>query len=560
VVASFLLVPLLFALGGCWLLTAFNEAPTAAFTISAQAGQAPFAVNFSGVLSDDEDGTIIQFEWDFGDGTSGSGENVTHTFTTAGTFTVVLRVTDDGGETATNNKKIYVSPAEAAGPTATFTHSPSSGTSPMTVFFDASTSTYPNGSIAAYEWSYGDGAAGFGSKPSHTYFSTGSNSYTVTLTVRGTDGKTGTATGTVSLTVAGGGDSVDDPGAPSARFDVVGDTTRDAAGNTGVAPFNALFDPEDTEVDDGQALLQLIWSFGDGDSTSTANEVEQWHMYSTDEASEVFSVTLVAMDDDAATDSITKTVKVYNHQPVAGFEIANPEGGHEPDTPVDDGEDEHYADRAAAETADRWDDDDDDDGVIMGDLQAIGGGTDVRVFIRSQISDAMKAANGWLDLDGTLLQDDLEMAEGVDAAPGSTKPEPNDFDDFENAFSYDPEGQGWIDQGADDDVTNDYPAWFPNQGWGIQYIYVDWDDGTGEEQFDYRDETDDAAVDGAWAGEGSVPDYDQDFVVFHDYAFTSGTVTKTITIRVVDFLGAQDTFSRDLILMEGTEGSDDLDP
>ena len=61
VAASLLLVPLLFSLGGCWL---FNVPPLAAFTINSQAGQAPFAVNFSAVLSEDEDGTIIQFEWD----------------------------------------------------------------------------------------------------------------------------------------------------------------------------------------------------------------------------------------------------------------------------------------------------------------------------------------------------------------------------------------------------------------------------------------------------------------------------------------------------------------
>jgi hypothetical protein len=44
----------------------------------------------------------------------------------------------------------------------------------------------------------------------------------------------------------------------------------------------------------------------------------------------------------------------------------------------------------------------------------------------------------------------------------------------------------------------------------------------------------------------------------HTYAYAGGTDVKTITIRVVDFLGAEDSFSRDLILMEGREGVDDL--
>jgi PKD repeat protein len=566
VVASFLLVPLLFALGGCWLLTAFNEAPTAAFTISSQAGQAPFAVNFSAVLSEDEDGTIITFEWDFGDGSSGSGENVTHTYTSAGTFTVVLRVTDDDGDTGTNNKKIYVSPAEAAGPTASFSLSPNSGTSPMTVFFNAAASVYPDGVIQAYEWAFGDGSTGFGSNPSHTYFSAGSQTYTVTLVVRGTDGKTGTATGTVTITAAGGGTGTTTAGDPSARFDIVSDSTRLAAGATGVAPYQALFDPEDTEVDDGQALLQLIWSFGDGESATTANIVEQWHTYTTTDPSETFSVTLVAMDNEAATDSITKTVKVYNHKPVAGFEIANPLGGH---IAGDTADDEEYATRAAAVAGDRWDDDDDNDGVLLGDLQNLAGAT-VTVWLRSLVvdegvNDVDDYETDWFNLVvpqtlvGAVLtddQDDLAMAEGTLAAPGSTKPKPNDYDTFEDAFSYDPEGQSWADRGAANDTSDDYPDWFPNQAWGIQWIYVDWDDGTGEEAFDYRAATDSTV----WAGGTTLPAYDQDFIVSHAYAFAGGTATKTITIRVVDFLGAEATFSRDVIFMEGQEGSDDLDP
>jgi hypothetical protein len=311
-------------------------------------------------------------------------------------------------------------------------------------------------------------------------------------------------------------------------------------------------------------LLQLLWSFGDGASASTVNIVEQWHTYTTTDPSEVFSVTLVAMDNDAVTDSITKTVKVYNHKPVAGFEICNPAGGH---TAADD--DEEYLSRLAAVNADRWDDDDDDDGVIMGDLQNLAGAT-VTVWIRSLLVDEGTAdtvddyENQWLNLvvPQTLVaavltddQDDLEMAEGILAAPGSTKPEPDEWDNFENAFSYDPEGQSWADRDNADDTSDDYPEWFPNQAWGIQYIYVDWDDGGGEEQFDYRSLTDSTV----WAGGVTLPAYDQDAIMSHAYAYAGGTATKMITIRVVDFLGAEATFSRDLILMEGNEGADDLD-
>jgi len=54
-------------------------------------------------------------------------------------------------------------------PVANFTRSPSFGGSPLAVFFNATTSADPDGTIAAYEWSFGDGIAGFGETVTHTY-------------------------------------------------------------------------------------------------------------------------------------------------------------------------------------------------------------------------------------------------------------------------------------------------------------------------------------------------------------------------------------------------------
>jgi formylglycine-generating enzyme required for sulfatase activity len=54
-------------------------------------------LSFSGAGSSDEDGYIVSYAWDFGDGTTGSGVNVTHVYTAAGSYRVTLTVTDDGG-------------------------------------------------------------------------------------------------------------------------------------------------------------------------------------------------------------------------------------------------------------------------------------------------------------------------------------------------------------------------------------------------------------------------------------------------------------------------------
>src|SRR5262249_39127041 len=66
--------------------------------------------------STDTDGTIAASDWDFDgnqDFTDGSGATVMHTFATAGTFTVRLRVTDDGGATDVDTHTVVVTQAPA---------------------------------------------------------------------------------------------------------------------------------------------------------------------------------------------------------------------------------------------------------------------------------------------------------------------------------------------------------------------------------------------------------------------------------------------------------------
>ena len=51
----------------------------------------------NGAASSDSDGTIVSWAWDFGDGATGSGVTPSHAYGAGGTYTVALRVTDDGG-------------------------------------------------------------------------------------------------------------------------------------------------------------------------------------------------------------------------------------------------------------------------------------------------------------------------------------------------------------------------------------------------------------------------------------------------------------------------------
>ena len=71
-----------------------NAMPTAAFTVASDSSS--LTVDLSNA-SADSDGTIASFAWDFGDGQSGTDENPSHTYASAGTYTITLTVTDDGG-------------------------------------------------------------------------------------------------------------------------------------------------------------------------------------------------------------------------------------------------------------------------------------------------------------------------------------------------------------------------------------------------------------------------------------------------------------------------------
>ena len=72
--------------------------PVAAIVTSPSSPIVGQTVNFNGATSKPAAGrTIRSFEWDFGDGTSAGGPQASHAYSTAGTYTVILTVTDDAG-------------------------------------------------------------------------------------------------------------------------------------------------------------------------------------------------------------------------------------------------------------------------------------------------------------------------------------------------------------------------------------------------------------------------------------------------------------------------------
>jgi len=85
-----------------------NQPPVANVIASPASGTAPLEVDLDGSNSSDPDGAVVNFDWDFGDGTTGSGVSIGHTYTIAGAYIVVLTVTDDEGAVGSASTLITV--------------------------------------------------------------------------------------------------------------------------------------------------------------------------------------------------------------------------------------------------------------------------------------------------------------------------------------------------------------------------------------------------------------------------------------------------------------------
>jgi PKD repeat protein len=156
-------------------------------------------VIFNGRLSVPAPGrTLVSYEWDFGDGGTGSGPTPQHAFNQARAYNVTLTVVDDLGQEQVSSAAVTVKDIQAV-----FTVSPSDPAAGTTINFNASQSRVAAGaSIVAYQWDFGGGAAPTtattaGPTVSHAYPAAGS--YTVVLTITDSQGHSGTASQTVQV-------------------------------------------------------------------------------------------------------------------------------------------------------------------------------------------------------------------------------------------------------------------------------------------------------------------------------------------------------------------------
>ncbi len=240
--------------------------PGANFTQNATIGNAPLAVAFT----DTSTGNVTAWSWSFGDGETSSQQSPTHTYSTAGTYTVTLNASNPYGFSL-NTTVISVLDPPVAGFTANTTVIP---TGSAVAFTDAST-----GNVTAWSWSFGDGETSSQQSPVHTYSTAGT--YTVTLN----------ASNPYGFSISTQTDYIDVGHPPAADF-----TTNATGGN---APLTVQF-TDTTE----NTPTSWVWTFGDGGTSTLQSPV---HTYT---AAGTYTVSLTATnaygeDTETKTDHIT---------------------------------------------------------------------------------------------------------------------------------------------------------------------------------------------------------------------------------------------------------------
>ncbi|RLE39941.1 hypothetical protein DRJ23_02940 [Candidatus Acetothermia bacterium] len=188
-----------------------NAPPIANFSSTDDAPTVGDTVEFDASGSYDPNGEVVSYEWDFGDGTTGEGVKVSHSYANTGYYVITLTVTDDAGAVGTARHAVNVQEKSSGGgcsggscggpdiPLAVITGLPgcSGGEVGVPIEFDGSYSRAAEGKIVSYKWDFGDGTTGSGVRVSHAYQKTGR--FLVTLTVTDENGTKGTAVGAVSI-------------------------------------------------------------------------------------------------------------------------------------------------------------------------------------------------------------------------------------------------------------------------------------------------------------------------------------------------------------------------
>jgi len=267
-----------------------NNPPRADFEVSCADLRCSFTDQ-----SDDSDGSIAGRHWDFGDGTTSSQRNPSHSYATAGQYQVVLTVTDNGGAENSKTRTAQAeAPAQSPPPPPEPPPPPPEPNKPPVADFEVHCSGLTcsftdrsqddDGTVVQWQWNFGDGATSSDRNPSHTYQAGGR--YQVLLTVTDNDGAADGKTRTAEPEAPAPPPPSNEP--PHADFD------------QHCSHLTCNF--TDKSKDDDGSIASWQWSFGDGASSSEQNPT---HTYA---QKGKYRVALTVTDNLGATNTKTRDV------------------------------------------------------------------------------------------------------------------------------------------------------------------------------------------------------------------------------------------------------------
>ncbi len=257
-----------------------NADPSVSAAASTYVGEAVLPVDFTATVLG---GTApFQYAWDFGDGGTDISAAPSHNYTTGGSFTSTLTITDARGFNASTFLAPIVVTMPPAPLAATISASRTAGATPLLVQFTVN----PTGGIGAYTFAWNLGAGGAtstGPTPAYTYTTVGI--YHVTVVV--TDAALGTVTAGVTIQAL-----PPVPLAASASSDTM----------LGMAPLQVTFS---AGANGGTGPYQYLWDFEPGAPTASGNN--QMHTYY---VAGNFTPTVTVTDANGTTSSSSVTLVV----------------------------------------------------------------------------------------------------------------------------------------------------------------------------------------------------------------------------------------------------------
>lgn len=249
--------------------------PTAGFSATNVSGCTGLVTTFNDLSTNDGVNNIVNWQWDFGDGTiqNFSGPPFTHTYNSVGTYSVKLIITDASGCKDSTTVSNLIT---ATDPVPDF-YSPNSLTCPGAGVGFANTST-PPGYISF--WNFGDGGTSTANSPGHIYAAPGN--YDITLIITDAFGCMDTVIKNAYITV----------NSPIANFSMDDSISS-------CLPFEVKFTNTST------FYSSVLWDFGPGEGNSTLNNPV--HYFS---VPGTYPVKLVITSPGGCQDSLIKNVVV----------------------------------------------------------------------------------------------------------------------------------------------------------------------------------------------------------------------------------------------------------